>query len=335
MTSTLTDSKVSDTTFAEAIRIALVDAMAADDSILLLGQDVGIGFPWGVTRGIVDLYGRNRVRDTPISEAATMGCGIGAAMTGFRPVVEVDFSGFLYLGMDQLINNAAKLRYMSGGQVRIPLVVRVGQGALGSFAAQHSQSQYAMLLNVPGLASCTPSTPQEAYDLMRWGLRQDDPVVFFEDMRLYRAHGELNRDAEPIVGMPAALVHGHGTDALVVSFGYGVAMALEAAAELETEDIHIEVMALQTLFPLDLRSIRTAVERTGRVVCVGDDSLLGGISATLAATIYEQSYGSLTAPVLRVGAQHAPVPYAQILESLVIPSPATIVEAVRALVQYN
>ena len=321
--------------FADAIRYALTDAMAEDETIVLLGQDVGIGFPWGVTRGLVELFGSERVRDTPISEAATMGCGIGAAMTGLRPVVEVDFSGFLYLGMDQLINNAAKLRYMSGGQVRVPLVVRLGQGALGSFAAQHSQSQYNMLLNVPGLALCVPSAPQEAYDLMRWSLRQHDPVVFAEDMRLYRARGEISRSESILTPFPRTLTKREGTHASVICFGYGAIQALEAAAELHTEGIEIEVLALQTLPPLDLDNIRDSISRTGRVVCVGDDPLLGGVTATLSAIAYEEAYTALRAPVLRVGSQHAPVPYASQLESAVIPSAKTITEAVRALVQWT
>jgi pyruvate/2-oxoglutarate/acetoin dehydrogenase E1 component len=328
-----TVTEVTETTYAEAIRQALHDAMAEDVTIVLLGQDVAVGFPWGITRGLVDVYGPERVRDTPISEAATMGCGVGAAIRGLRPVVEVDFSGFLYLGLDQLVNNAAKLRYMSGGQVRIPLVVRVGQGALGSFAAQHSQAQHAMLANVPGLALCAPSTPQDAYELMRWSLRQMDPVVFAEDMRMYRMRGPL--DPRNGGSRPGAAIRRAGRDASVLTFGFGVHLATEGAEELAGEGIEVEVVDLRTISPLDTETIGESARRTGRVLCLADDPLLGGITATLAAAANEQAYEALRAPVLRIGARHTPAPYAPSLERLVFPSKDTLANAVRELVAWG
>ncbi len=321
----------SDTTYAEAIRLALHDAMLDDESITLLGQDIRVGFPWGVTRGLVESFGNERVRDTPISEAATMGAGIGAAINGLRTVVEVDFSGFLYLGLDQLINNAAKLRYMSGGQVRVPLVVRVGQGSLGSFAAQHSMTQYAMLANVPGLAVCVPATAQDAYDLMRWALRQHDPVVFAEDMRLYRRTGTLEQQRPPLE-RPCAAVVRSGSDATVLTLGFGVELALEAAAELEQEGRNVEVVDLRTVSPLDISTIRDSARSTGRVVCFCDDPLLGGITATLSAVTTEEAGDVLRAPVVRVGARHSPVPYAKELEQEVLPSKASLLYALRNLI---
>src|SRR5439155_4820568 len=197
----------------------------------------------GVTRGLADLYGPARVRDTPISEAATMGCGIGAALAGLRPVVEVDFSGFLLLGLDQLVNNAAKLRYMTGGQLRVPLVVRVGQGPIGSFGAQHSMALHGWLANVPGLAVCAPADPQDAYDLMRWARTQNDPVVFAEDMRLYRAKCELML-REPPSEVRARVVRSGG-DASVLAFGHGVRLALQAGERLAAAGIEIDVVDLR------------------------------------------------------------------------------------------
>jgi acetoin:2,6-dichlorophenolindophenol oxidoreductase subunit beta len=320
-------------TFAAAINRALEDAMAQDETITLLGQDVALGFPFGVTKGLVDRFGTERVRDTPISEAGTMGCGIGAALYGLRPVVEVDFSGFLLLGLDQLVNNAAKLRYMSNGQLRVPLVVRVGQGPLGSFGAQHSQALHGWLANVPGLAVCAPADPQEAYDLMRWSLRQGDPVVFAEDMRLYSDKGPLAAH-ERDVGLGARVVRaGHSASAIV--FGYGVTLARRAADVLAAEGIELEVLDLRTVSPLDVDAIAATVRRTGRVICVSDDPLLGGFSATLAATASEQARDALRAPVVRLGARHAPAPYNRELEQRVFPSAESLADAVRALVAWE
>jgi pyruvate dehydrogenase E1 component beta subunit len=292
-----------------------------------------VGFPFGVTRGLIDRFGAERVRDTPISEAATMGCGIGAAVCGVRAVVEVDFSGFLLLGMDQLVNNAAKLRYMSAGQLRVPLVVRVGQGPLGSFSAQHSQALHGWLANVPGLAVCTPGSPQEAYDLMRWSLRQSDPVVYAEDMRLYRAKGPVVVHDDP-VELGARVVR-PGADATAIVYGHGVGLALDVADELAMDRIDLEVLDLRFVAPLDVAAIGESARRTGRVICLSDDPLLGGFSATLATVATEQAGGSLRAPVVRLGARHAPAPYNAELERTIFPSRASLATAVRALVAWE
>jgi pyruvate/2-oxoglutarate/acetoin dehydrogenase E1 component len=320
-------------TFAEAIRCALEDAMRADESILLLGQDIAAGFPFGATRDLAQLFGGERVRDTPISEGATMGCAIGAAIMGRRTVVEVDFAGFLLLGLDQLVNNAAKLRYMSGGQLRVPLVLRVGQGPLGAFAAQHSQAQHAWLMGVPGLALCAPADAQEAYVLMRWALRQGDPVVLAEDMRLYRTKGVLDRGGgEPGVvdGVPRARVVRSGADATVLAYGFGTTLALAAAGELAAHDIELEVVDLRMLSPLDEQTISESARHTGRVLCLGDDPLLGGVTATLAATVQE---AAPRAVVARLGARHWPTPFGS-SERYVYPSAESVAAAVRRLVAW-
>lgn len=319
--------------FAEAIRLALSEAMEEDARVVLLGQDVVAGFPFGITRGLAERFGTDRVRDTPISEGATMGCGVGAAIAGLRPVVEVDFSGFLLLGMDQLVNNAAKMRYMSGGQVRVPLVVRVGQGPMGSFAAQHSQAQHAWLAGVPGLALIAPSDPQSAYDLMRWSLRQADPVVFAEDMRLYRRRGTVVPVLTP--DAPGPCVARSGRDVTVLTFGFGVQLAGEAATELAREGVEVEIVDIRALSPLHTATIGESCRRTARVLCLADDPLVGGMTATLAAVAQEEAYHQLRAPVLRLGARHAPAPFASSLEAQVYPSVQSVVRSVRTLLEWH
>ena len=316
--------------FAEAIGCALEDAMREDESIVLLGQDISAGFPFGATRDLAGMFGSERVRDTPISEAVTMGCGIGAAIMGTRTVVEVDFAGFFLLGLDQLVNNAAKLRYMSGGQLRVPLVVRVGQGPLGAFAAQHSQSQQAWLASVPGLALCAPADARDAYALMRWALGQHDPVVFAEDMRLYKTAGPLDRASPELDGVPRARVLRPGRDATAVTFGFGTTLALSAARELAAHGIELEVLDLRMLSPLDEQTIGESARHTGRVLCLGDDPLLGGITATLAASVEERAHGELTAPVARLGARRWPTPFGS-SERFVYPSTESVTAAVRRL----
>lgn len=326
----MTTVEAEEATFVQAIRHAQDDAMRGDETIVLLGQDVAIGFPFGATSGLQETYGAERVRDTPISEAATMGCGVGLAIAGMRPVVEVDFSGFLLLGLDQLVNNGAKARYLSDGQVRVPLVLRVGQGPLGSFGAQHSQVQHGWLMSVPGLAVCAPSTAQDAYDLMRWALRQADPVVFAEDMRLYNVRGPLVRHEDPVE--PSARAARVGQDVTVLTFGFGVIRASRAAETLAQEGIELEILDLPMLAPLVGRAaIAASVAKTGRVLCIADDPLLGGITASLAMEAIDEAAASLRAPVLRLGARHAPAPYNRQLEQQIYPSAASIETAVRQM----
>ena len=264
-----------------------------------------------------------------------MGCGIGAAITGTRVVVEVDFAGFLFLGFDQLLNNGASLRYMSAGQLRVPLVVRVGHGPIGSFAAQHSRSLQGWLANTPGLSVCAPASSQDAYDLFRWALRQDDPVVICEDLRLYRRPGPLVRGDGERTDAPRASVVRPGRDVSAVTFGHGTALALEAADTLAADGIELEVLDLRMISPLDEAAIETTVRRTGRVVCVSDEPLLGGLASSIAAIAAEVGYGALTAPVARLGTRHLPSPYASVLEELVHPSTGSVAEAARRLVGWG
>ncbi|GII78496.1 TPP-dependent acetoin dehydrogenase complex, E1 protein subunit beta [Sphaerisporangium rufum] len=320
-------------TFAAALCAAQHDAMRLDETIVLLGQDVRAGFPFGATKGLVDVFGPDRVVNTPISEAATMGCGVGAALGGIRPVVEVDFAGFLLLGLDQLVNNGAKLRYMSGGQASVPLVVRVGQGPLGSFAAQHSQTQHAYLAGIPGLTVLAPATAQQAYDAMRWALVQDDPVVLLEDMRLYRRGGPLTRG--PVPGSVTSTVHRPGTDLTILTFGHGVVTALQAAQEVAARGIDVEVLGLDSLNPLDVAGVARSVRRTGRVLCLADDPPLFGTAATLSLVATTEAHDVLRAPVLSLGGRAVPTPYTPGLEALVYPTPGAAAEAITTLMKWT
>ena len=319
-------------TYAEALCLAQSDAMEEDSTITLLGQDIQAGFPFGATSGLVDRVGVERVRNTPISEAATMGCGVGLAMMGVRSVVEVDFSGFLLLGMDQLVNNAARIRYMSGGQIHVPLVVRVGQGPLGGFAAQHSQTQHAFLASVPGLTGVTPSSPQEAYEAMRWALKQSDPVVVLEDMRLYRLKGEIDKARSSYGAVPSAHIQRRGTDLTILTYGYGVGLAIAASETLSREGgPDAEVIDLRALSPLDVPTIVESVRKTGRVICLGDDAPMYGVTATLAALVEAEAGDALLSGTLQVGSRFVPTPYSPPLEALVYPTEETVLRAVRTL----
>ncbi len=319
--------------FGDALAMAQEDAMREDPRIVLLGQDIRAGFPFGATKGLVDIFGEDRVINTPISEAVTMGCGVGAALGGLKPVVEVDFAGFLLLGLDQLVNNGAKLRYMSGNQISVPLVVRVGQGPLGSFGAQHSQTQYAYLSGVPGLTTMAPATPQGAYWAVRWGLAQNHTVVVFEDMRLYRKTGPVTRGPAPEDF--ASTVHRSGSDASIIAFGHGVLLAMEAAEILSAQGIFVEVLGLESLSPLDQAAIATTARRTGRVLCVSDDPVLYGAAATIALIANTEAFGDLCCPAVVLGARQVPSPYAPELESLVFPSVSGITEAINRLLVWK
>lgn len=319
--------------FGNALAMAQEDAMREDPRIVLLGQDIQAGFPFGATKGLVDIFGAERVINMPISEAGTMGCGVGAALGGLKPVVEVDFAGFLLLGLDQLVNNGAKLRYMSGNQVSVPMVVRIGQGPLGSFAAQHSQTQYAYLSGIPGLTTLAPATPQGAYSAIRWALGQDHTVVVFEDMRLYRKTGLVERGSPP-KSISSTLCR-EGADVSVVTFGHGVLLALEAADTLAARGVSVEVVGLDCLSAPDVSAIAATARKTRRVLCVADDPVLFGTAATVALLANTEAYGDLVCPAVALGAKRVPAPYAPELEALVFPTSSGIVEAVDRLMSWK
>jgi pyruvate dehydrogenase E1 component beta subunit len=317
-------------TFIEILRRALDEEMAFDRSVHLLGEDVAAGGAFGVTSGLVNKYGAQRVRNTPISEAAITGIATGAALCGLRPVLEIMFIDFATLALDCLVNQAAKYRYMSGGQLAVPLVVRTQSGAAGGAAAQHSQSLEAWFTHTPGLAVVAPSSPMEAYGLLKSAIRLGDPVLFIEHKRLY-AQREPFAEPQTLPPIGAARVVRAGTDVTLIAYSAMVRNALDAADELAKAGTSAEVIDLRSLLPLDMKTIAASVVKTHRVVIAHEAVLSGGFGAEIAARIGSELFDDLDAPVTRVGCPFAPIPFAPELERALLPGTAEIVRAVRAL----
>ncbi len=317
-------------TFIEILRRALDEELARDAAVYLLGEDVAAGGAFGVTRGLAQKYGSARVRNTPISEAAITGLATGAALCGLKPVLEIMFIDFATLSMDCLVNQTAKYRYMSGGQLAVPLVVRTQAGAAGGAAAQHSQSLEAWFIHVPGLIVVAPSTPAEAYGLLKSAIRLGEPVLFIEHKRLYTMKEELAEGAElPPIGR--ARLAKPGTDVTVIAYSAMVHSALEAARILADAGISAEVIDLRTLLPLDMATIAASVSKTHRALIAHEAVRNGGVGAEIAARIGAELFDELDAPVLRVGCGFAPIPFAPELERALLPGSADIVRAVREL----
>lgn len=315
--------------YIDAIREGIRAELAADPNVFVIGEDVVPGGPFGATKGLAEEFGTARVLDTPISEESVMGTAIGAATVGFRPVLEIMFADFLTLVMNQLVNHAAKLHYMSGGQLRVPLTVRAQQGATGGMGAHHSQSLEAWFAHVPGLKVVAPSDPADALALLRAAIQDDNPVLYLEHRGLYWTRGEVDTDAGP-AELGRAAVRRPGSDITLISFSKAVDTALEAAEELTRHGIDAEVLDLRTIAPLDTDGILESVGRTGRAVVVHEAVVTGGIGAEIAAQIQEHAFGSLHAPVLRVGAPFAPVPSSLALERAFVPDRDAVVDAARA-----
>lgn len=320
-----------ETTFIEIMRRAIDEEMTRDPSVYLIGEDVAAGGAFGVSKGLVDKHGPVRVRNTPISEAAITGLATGAALCGLRPVLEIMFIDFATLAMDCLVNQAAKYRYMSGGQLAVPMVVRTQAGAAGGAAAQHSQSLESWFIHVPGLVVVAPSSPAEAYGLFKSALRLDDPVLFIEHKRLYAMKEQLPADAEPIP-LGRARVARQGTDVTVIAYSAMVRTALEAAQQLAGEGISVEVIDLRTLAPLDTETLVRSAAKTRRVVIAHEAVESGGIGAEVAARLGTAAFDELDAPIVRVGCPFAPIPFAPELEQALLPGREHIVRAVRELV---
>lgn len=311
----------------DAIRAALDEAMADDPAVCLLGEDITLGGPFGATKGLVDRYGEWRVRNTPISEGTVLGLAVGAALAGLRPVVEVMFVDFITLAMDQLVNHAAKLHYMSGGQLRVPLTIRAQCGAVGGMGAHHSQSLEAWFAHVPGMKVVSPSTPADAKGLLRAAVRDDNPVLFLEHRGLYWVRGEVPEVVEVPLGR--AVVRRAGRDVTVVSWSRTVSTALDAAAALAGEGLDVEVVDLRTLAPFDLETVVGSVRRTGRLVVAHEAVETGGLGAEIAAAVASAAGDALRAPVVRVGAPFVPVPASPDLEALFVPSAERLADAIR------
>ncbi len=318
-------------TYREALRQALFDAMSEDDSIFILGEEVGrYGGAYGVTKGLIDEFGEQRVLDTPISEAAIVGAAVGAAMSGMRPVAELMYVDFVGMTMDQLGNQAAKIRYMFGGQTGVPMVLRTQGGTGRSAGAQHSQSLEAYIMHTPGLRLAMPATVADAYHLLRQALRQPDPVVFIEHKALYTLKEDVDLAADELPWGQAA-VRRRGDDVVLVSYSRQMHHVMEAADTLKASGISATVIDLRTLNPLDFASIQTEVDSVGRAVVVSEGAMTAGVSAELAARISEECFDYLHDPVVRIAGEDIPISVSQDLETRSVPGVDLIVDTVRRM----
>ena len=315
------------------MREALREEMRRDSTVFLLGEDIGKywGGAFKVTEGLAEEFGEERVRDTPISESAIIGTGVGAAITGMRPVAEIMFGDLTALAMDQIANQAAKIRYMFGGQAKCPLVIRTPFGAGVNIASHHSQSLEAWFMHVPGLYVAVPSTPYDAKGLLKSAIRGNNPVVFCEHKLLYPVEGEVPEE-EYTVPFGVADIKREGDDATIVATLYMMHKALEAAKTLEKEGISVEIVDPRTLTPLDKQAIIGSVKKTGRLVIVTEDCKTAGVSAEIAAIVAEEAIDYLDAPIKRVAEPDTPIPFSPTLEQYVIPDEKAIVKAVKEVV---
>lgn len=320
-------------TYAEALNEALFEEMRRDPSVFVIGEDVAIwggGGIFGVTKGLVDEFGPERVRDTPISENAIAAVSVGAAATGSRPVAEIMYVDFIGLAMDPLVNQAAKMRYMFGGKIKLPLVVRAQQGGGRGNAAQHSQSLEAWFAHIPGLKVCVPSTPYDAKGLLKTAIRDDNPVIFLEHKLLYFIKGPVP-EGDYTIPLGVADVKREGSDVTVVGLQVLVNYALEAATELEAEGISVEVIDPRTVSPLDIDTIVASVQKTGRLVIAHQASEQAGIGAEIAARVQAEAFDYLDAPIQRAAGKNVPLPYNEQLERAALPGKEEVIAAIRAI----
>jgi pyruvate/2-oxoglutarate/acetoin dehydrogenase E1 component len=319
------------TTYREAVREAIQDALRRDPRVFLMGEDVGrYGGAYAVSKGLLAEFGQERIRDTPLSESGFVGAGIGAALGGARPIVEVMTVNFSLLALDQIVNNAATLRHMSGGQVSVPVVIRMATGAGKQLAAQHAHSLEGWFAHVPGIRVVAPATLEDARGMLWTALEDPDPVLIFEHQALYNMEGPLAEDAGA-VDIDRAAVRRPGRDVSLITYGASLFKTLEAAATLAAEGVDSEVIDLRTLRPLDMETILASVRKTRRVVVIDEGWRSGSLSAEVLARIAESAFYDLDAPVARVCTAEVPIPYPKHLEDAAIPQPARIVAAVRAM----
>jgi acetoin:2,6-dichlorophenolindophenol oxidoreductase subunit beta len=319
-------------TYREAVRDAMSEAMRRDDDVFIMGEDIAeMGGSMGVTQGMLEEFGPERVRNTPISEMAIVGAGVGAAISGMRPIVEIMYQDFTTLAMEQLVSQAAKHRYMSGGQIKVPLTVRTQGGAGWSPGAQHAQQLEAWFVHVPGLKVVFPSTPADVRGLLWTAIYDDNPVLFFEHRTLYGLKGEVPEKIEGIE-LAKGRVHREGDDVTVVATGRLVHEALNAAEQAEKEGISVEVWDPRTLQPLDEEGLVDSVKKTNRCVVAHEAVVRMGWGAEVAALVQEKAFDYLDAPVERVGAKFTPIPFAPVMESFVIPHDKDVLAAVKRTV---
>jgi acetoin:2,6-dichlorophenolindophenol oxidoreductase subunit beta len=320
-------------TYREAVRDAMSEAMRRDDDVFIMGEDIAeMGGSMGVTQGLLDEFGPERIRNTPISEIGIVGTGIGAAMQGMRPVVEIMYEDFLTLSAEQIVNQAAKHRYMSGGQLKVPLTIRTQGGAGWSPGAQHAQQLEAWFVHIPGLKVVFASTPTDVRGLLYSAIYEDNPVIFFEHRTLYGLKEEVPDELEPIP-LGQARVMREGEDVTVVATGRLVHEALDAANQVEEQGVSVEVVDPRTLQPLDEEAIVESVKKTNRCVVAHEAVTRMGFGAEVAAVVQHQAFDWLDAPVERVGAKFAPIPFAPVMEEFVVPHAKDVVEAIQRTVQ--
>jgi acetoin:2,6-dichlorophenolindophenol oxidoreductase subunit beta len=314
-------------TISQAVNEALAEELRRDPTVFLIGEDVAeAGHPFKVLSGLVDEFGPERIIDSPISEAGISGLGLGAAITGMRPVVDIMFGDFLTLIMDQVVNQAAKIHYMSGGSLKAPLTIRTTLGASRRSGAQHSQSLHAWVAHIPGLKVCLPSTPADAKGLLKSAIRDDNPVVVFEDKMMYTVKG-LVPDGDHLVPLGLADVKREGEDVTVIATSSMVQVALSAADELERDGVSVEVVDPRTIAPLDRATLVASARKTGRVIVVDEGHQSYGATAELAAVIAEDAFWYLDAPVMRLGAMDVPIPFSPVLEDQTVPTPERVADA--------
>ena len=318
-------------TYREAIKRGLTEAIDADEGVFLMGEDVGAyGGAYAVSKGLLEKYGEKRIVDTPISESVIVGAGIGAAIAGLRPIVEIMTINFSLMAMDQIVNMAAKIRYMSGGQLQVPLVIRTVSGGGNMLAATHSQSLESWYARVPGLKVVTPATPRDALGLFRSAMSDLNPVIFVEHALLYGSRGEVPEEPYT-VPIGSADVKREGSDVTIISYLRTVSLALEAAETLAQEGISAEVVDLRSLLPLDEDTIVQSVRKTNRAVVTEETWEFGGFAGEIAALLNERAFDYLDGPVLRVAGANTPTPYSRPLELLSMPTAQQIVEKVKQL----
>ena len=319
------------TTLRDAIKRGLREALDENEDVFIMGEDVGLfQGSYAVTSGFLEAYGPERIKDTPISESAVVGCGIGAAVAGLRPIVEVMTMNFMLLAMDQLVNHAAKLRYMSGGQLQVPLVIRTVTGGGGQLGATHSQSFEGWFASVPGLRVAVPSDPYDALGLLRTAIADNNPVIYAEHAKLYQVRGEVPDDPYTIP-FGTAKVKRAGTDVTIVAYSRMVHTALQAADILAAKGVEAEVVDLRTLRPLDTATVIQSVRKTNRAVVVEEAWKTGGFAGELVSAIQEEAFDDLDGPVGRVGGLDVPAPYAGNLEEQVFPEAGGIVREIERL----
>jgi pyruvate/2-oxoglutarate/acetoin dehydrogenase E1 component len=325
------DNGTRELTFAQAVREALAEEMRRDSTVCIIGEDVAeAGTPFKVLSGLVEEFGAQRVIDTPISEAGFTGVGVGAAMTGMRPVVDIMFGDFLTLTMDQMVNQAAKIHYMSGGRWKVPMVLRTTLGATRRSAAQHSQSLHAWFSHVPGLKVVMPSTPFDAKGLLKTAIRDENPVIFFEDKMMYKLKGPVPAE-DYTIPFGVADVKRAGDDITIVGTSSMVQVALGAADLLAEIGISAEVIDPRTTWPLDEKTLIESAKKTSRAIVVDEGYARYGVTGEIAAVIAEGAFYNLEAPVKRMGAMHVPIPFSPPLEDVTVPTERTVFEAARAL----